>query len=125
MGEDEEVRTSEEDSAAAKAREEQQDVEQAREEMHKLEQEGPPDKLEDWPSGKAKYQTFGGPEGESGYEEGPTADLGPTDLRYHEDGSVTIGGEQVDDPDEYKGDPIPGGPTDEKTREVDEARDPD
>jgi hypothetical protein len=125
MGEEEEVRTSEEDSAAAQARDEQQEVEQAREEMHKLEQEGPPDKLEDWPSGKAKYQTFGGPEGESGYEEGPTAELGPTNLRYHEDGSVTIGGEKVDDPDEYKGDPIPGGPTDEKTREVDEARDPD
>jgi hypothetical protein len=135
MAEEDEVRTKEhesapgdssaDDSAAGKAREEQQEVEQAREEMHRLEEEGPPEKLEDWPSGKAKYQTFGGPEGESGYEEGPTAELGPTNLRYHEDGSVTIGGEKVDNPDEYKGDPIPGGPTDERTREVDEARDPD
>jgi hypothetical protein len=125
MADEEEVRNADDDSAADKAREEQQEVEQAREEMHRLEEEGPPEKLEDWPSGKAKYQTFGGPEGESGYEEGPTAELGPTNLRYHEDGSVTIGGEKVDNPDEYKGDPIPGGPTDERTREVDEARDPD
>jgi Fe-S cluster assembly ATP-binding protein len=28
------------------------------------------------------------------------------------DGSVTIDGEQVDNPDDYKGEPIPGGPTD-------------
>jgi hypothetical protein len=125
MADEEEVRSADDDSAADKAREEQQEVEQAKEEMHRLEEEGPPERLEDWPSGKAKYQTFGGPEGESGYEEGPTAELGPTNLRYHEDGSVTIGGEKVDDPDEYKGDPIPGGPTDERTREVDEARDPD
>src|ERR687896_1672434 len=102
MGEEDEIRTTQHDEAAEKAREEQEDTEQAREEMRKLEQEGPPGKLEDWPDGKAKYQTFGGPEGESGYEEGPTAELGPTNLRYHEDGSVTIGGEKVDDPDEYK-----------------------
>jgi hypothetical protein len=25
---------------------------------------------------------------------------------------VTVGGEQVDDPERYKGEPIPGGPTD-------------
>jgi hypothetical protein len=25
---------------------------------------------------------------------------------------VEVGGEQVDDPDEFKGEPIPGGPTD-------------
>jgi hypothetical protein len=107
------------ESAAAKARGEQQDTEQAREEMRRLERAGPPDKLEDWPDGKAKYQTFGGPEGESGYEEGPTSELGPSNLRYHEDGSVTIGGEQVEDPDEFKSDPIPGGPTDDAAREQD------
>jgi hypothetical protein len=105
------------DSAAAKARGEQEDVEQAREEMRRLEQQGPPDKLEDWPDGKAKYQTFGGPEGESGYEEGPTSELGPSNLRYHDDGNVTIGGEEVADPDEFKSDPIPGGPTDDTPRE--------
>jgi hypothetical protein len=25
---------------------------------------------------------------------------------------VTVGGEEVDDPESYKGEPIPGGPTD-------------
>jgi hypothetical protein len=119
MADEEEVRTTDDDSAAEKARSEQQDVEQAREEMRKLEQEGPPDKLEDWPDGKAKYQTFGGPDGESGYEEGPTSELGPADLRYHEDGSITVDGEEVDNPDEFRGEPIPGGPTDEKARDVD------
>jgi hypothetical protein len=33
-------------------------------------------------------------------------------VRHHEDGSVEVSGEEVDDPDEYKGAPIPGGPTD-------------
>jgi hypothetical protein len=118
MGEDEEVRGAQDDPAAAKAREEQEDTEQAREEMRRLEQEGPPDKLEDWPDGKAKYQTFGGPEGESGYEEGPTSELGPSNLRYHEDGKITVGGDEVDDPDEFRGDPIPGGPTDDNGRDA-------
>src|SRR5919199_933470 len=72
----------------------------------------PPDKLEDWPGGKAKYQTYGGPDSEGGYEDGATAKLGPSNLRHHEDGRVTIDGEEVDDPDEYKGEPIPGGPSD-------------
>jgi len=101
-----------EGKAAEKARAEEQEVEDAREEMDKLEEGDPPENLEDWPGGKAKYQTFGGPEGESGYEEGPTSKLGPSSLRHHEDGSVSIEGEKVDDPDEYKGEPIAGGPTD-------------
>ena len=33
-------------------------------------------------------------------------------MRHREDGSVEVGGEEVDDPDEFKGEPIPGGPTD-------------
>jgi len=55
-----------------------------------------------------------GPEGgeEGGYEDGATSKLGPSNLRHHEDGKVTIDGEEVDDPDEYKGEPIPGGPSD-------------
>ena len=71
-----------------------------------------PAKLEDWPDGKAKYETFGGPEGEHSYDEGPEQNLGPDSVRHHEDGSVTVSGEQADDPDQYKGEPIPGGPTD-------------
>ena len=99
------------DDAAQSARDEKEADEQAEQEMRALE-ENPPDKLEDWPGGKAKYKTFGGPEGQEGYEEAATAKLGPSDLRHHEDGSVTIGGEKVDNPDDYKGEPIPGGPTD-------------
>jgi hypothetical protein len=95
-----------------RAKDEQREVEDAKRQMEELEEGDPPDKLEDWPGGKAKYQTYGGPEGESGYDEGATSKLGPSSLRHHEDGSVSIEGEQVDYPDEYKGEPIPGGPSD-------------
>ena len=72
----------------------------------------PPKDLEDWPGGKAKYRTFGGAESDSGYGDGATEKLGPSDVQHHQDGSVTVKGEEVDDPDEFKSDPIPGGPTD-------------
>jgi hypothetical protein len=85
--------------------------ERGQEKMKELE-EDPPENLEDWPTDEAKYTTFGGGEGDHGYEEGPEVKLGPSGLRHHEDGSVSIDGEQVDNPEEYKGDPIPGGPTD-------------
>jgi hypothetical protein len=80
--------------------------------MSELEEGDPPERLEDWPGGKARYLTYGGPEGEEGYDDGPTAKLGPASLRHHEDGSVSIEGEKVDNPDDYKGEPIPGGPSD-------------
>lgn len=72
----------------------------------------PPKNLEDWPDDEAKYVTFGGREGDHSYDEGPEANLGPSGLEHHEDGSVSIDGDTVDDPERYKGDPIPGGPTD-------------
>ena len=75
-------------------------------------EENPPDKLEDWPDGKAKYRTMGGSEADSGYDEGPTAKLGPSEVRHYEGGKVTVSGEEVDNPEDYKGEPIPGGPTD-------------
>jgi hypothetical protein len=87
------------------------DPEETSDVMEKLE-EDPPKDLKDWPDDENKYETFGGPEGDHGYEEGPEAKLGPSGLRHREDGSVEIDGEEVDDPEEYKGDPIPGGPTD-------------
>jgi hypothetical protein len=105
------------DSAAdkdAKSEAEDED-EQAKQEIKKLEEEGPPEKLEDWPTGKAKYETYGGPEGEHPYNEGPEDQLGPADTRHREDGSVEVEGEKVDDPEELKGEPIPGGPTDPDT----------
>jgi len=83
----------------------------AEKKVEKLE-ENPPEKLEDWPTDDAKYVTFGGEEHKSGYEEAATSKLGPSSLRHHEDGSVSIEGEKVDNPEDYKGDPIPGGPTD-------------
>lgn len=85
--------------------------EDAKQEMRELEKD-PPEKLEDWPTGRAKYETFGGSEGDHAYDDGPEAKLGPSGVRHHEDGSVSVDGEKVDDPDEFKGDPIPGGPTD-------------
>jgi hypothetical protein len=100
------------DSAAETARKDEEEVEEAKQVMSELEEGDPPEKLEDWPGGKAKYQTYGGPEGEEGYDEAATKKLGPSSLRHHEDGSVTIEGEEVDNPDDYKGEPIPGGPSD-------------
>lgn len=105
-------------SASEKAQKEEEERDQAKETMEKLEKEGAPDEVEDWPSDKAKYETFGGPEGEHSYHEGPEEEqLGPSSLRHHEDGTVTIAGEEVDDPSDYKGEPIPGGPTDEDSNE--------
>ena len=89
------------------AQEQEREVEEAKEELHSLEEGDPPDDLEEWPSGRAKYLTYGGPEGTAGYDEGPTAKLGPSSLEHHEDGSVTIEGEEVDDPEEYKSDEGP------------------
>jgi hypothetical protein len=94
-----------------KAQEKEEERESARERMDEIE-EDPPDNLEDWPDDAAKYETFGGPEGEHSYEEGPETKLGPSSLRHHEGGGVSIEGEEVDDADKYKGEPIPGGPTD-------------
>jgi hypothetical protein len=94
------------------AQEKEEERESAKEKMKEIE-EDPPAKLEDWPDDAAKYETFGGPEGQHSYEEGPEVKLGPSSLRHTEGGGVTIEGEEVDDPDKYKGDPIPGGPTDE------------
>ena len=80
----------------------------AREEMERFsEQDEVPSDLEQWPDGKAKYMTFGGPEDENdeAYGEGDTAKLGPQ-VTHHADGSVTADGEKVEDPEAYKGDPI-------------------
>src|SRR4051812_4746298 len=98
--------------AAESAREEEEEVEQAKQEMSELEEGEPPKDLADWPGGKAKYLTYGGPDGGESYDDGATSKLGPSSLRHHEDGSGTVEGEEGDNPDEYKGEPIPGGPSD-------------
>src|SRR4051794_23692860 len=94
-----------------KAQEKEEERQAARERMEEIE-EDPPEKLEDWPEDSAKYETFGGAEGDHSYEEGPEVKLGPSSLRHLEDGGVAIEGEEVDDVEKYKGKPIPGGPTD-------------
>jgi hypothetical protein len=107
--EQEQTESSESGDGSAQSIEEQK--EKAREELEALEGD-PPKELEDWPSGDAKYETFGGSEHDTSYEDSATSELGPADVRHHPDGTVTVEGEEVDDPDKYKGDPIPGGPTD-------------
>jgi hypothetical protein len=96
---------------AKKAQEVDEAFKKGEEKVKELEDD-PPKRLEDWPTDAAKYQTFGGGEGDHGYDEGPEKNLGPSEVRHFEDGSVTVGGEEVEDSSEYKGDPIPGGPTD-------------
>ena len=91
-------------------------MEAAKEEIQQLE-EDPPEKLEDWPDGQAKYETFGGAEGDHSYDEGPEAKLGPGLGAPPRGRQVEVGGEKADDPDEYKGEPIPGGPTDPDAKE--------
>jgi hypothetical protein len=100
------------DSAQEAAQKEEQQVEEAKETMSELEEGDPPKDLADWPGGKAKYLTYGGPDGGESYDDGATSKLGPSSLRHHEDGNVTIEGEEVDNPEDYKGEPIPGGPSD-------------
>jgi hypothetical protein len=101
-----------EDEAAGKAQDDEDEVEKAKEEMHALEEGDPPEDLEDWPDGKAKYLTYGGPDSESGYDDGATSKLGPSDVERREDGSVAVGGEDVENPEDYKREPIPGSPAD-------------
>jgi hypothetical protein len=100
------------DEAANKAQEAEEKHEQAKQTMEEIEK-NPPEKLEDWPDDEAKYETFGGPEdGEAVYDEKHEEALGAHSVRHLEDGAVEVKGEKVDEPDEYKGEPIPGGPTD-------------
>src|SRR3954452_6241468 len=106
-----------ESEAAEKAKADEEEFEKAKEQMRELEEGDPPEKLEDWPDGKAKYETYGGPDPQSSYDEGLTSKLGPAALPYQEDGSIEIEGEKVDTPEDYKGEPIPGGPTDESSDE--------
>src|SRR3954447_23722185 len=95
------------------------DVEdEGREELRKLEEadEVPSDPKE-WPDGRPSSRPYD-KGGEEPFGEGKTAKLGPGSVVHHEDGSVTVNGEKVDDPSQFKGDPIPGGPTDPTAERV-------
>jgi hypothetical protein len=98
-------------SAGDKAQLEAKEREEAAERLRELEDD-PPTDLQEWPSDKGKYLTFGGADADHGYDEAATRNLGPSEVRFGEDGSVTVEGKKVDNPEDYKGDPIPGGPTD-------------
>jgi hypothetical protein len=74
-----------------------------------------PSDLSEWPAGKAKFLTLGGSEDPDRYGEGATSELGPAEVVHHAGGGVSVGGEQVDNPEDFKGEPIPGGPTDPNT----------
>jgi hypothetical protein len=71
----------------------------------------------DWPGGKAKFLTFGSGDDEA-YGEGATAMIGPAEVMHHAGGSVSVSGELVDNPEDFKGPPIPGGPTDPNAPEM-------
>ena len=89
------------------AQEKEEESEQAKQEMQALEEGDLPSDISEWPDGPGKYETFG--VDDDAYGEGATAKLGPADLERHADGSITIDGEKVDNPDDYKGEPIAGG----------------
>lgn len=81
----------------------EEEIERRMEELEK----DPPKDLSDWPEERElRMQTFGGREGQHGYNEGVEERLGPSDVRHEEDGSVTVKGEPVDDPSEFKGERI-------------------
>ena len=106
--------TEEQDTSAEDlAQKKEEEREKAQEEMRELEEgDDLPEGIEDWPSGPAKYETFG--KDDDAYGEGATEKPGPPNLTRHKDGSVSIDGEKVDNPDDYKGEPIAGGlPTDD------------
>src|SRR3712207_3857727 len=79
----------------------QKQWDEAHEKVAALEDD-PPKNLEDWPDDEAKYVTFGGGEGDHGFDEGPEKNLGPSSVLRHEDVSVEIDGELVDNPDDHK-----------------------
>jgi hypothetical protein len=92
------------DDEKSRAQQVQENWDKAEDKMREIEEGDPPIDLSEWPKDEAKYVTYGGGEGDHGYDEGPETKLGPSSLERHEDGSVTIDGEEVDDPDEYKSD---------------------
>lgn len=97
---------------------EQTGNDEAREEMRELEgRDDLPSDPREWPSGKSKTMTFGS-ESDEPYGEGPTAKLGPPSVEHHSDGTVSVGGKQVDNPEDFKGEPIPGGPTDPSSPDI-------
>lgn len=88
---------------------EQTKHEKAEEDMAAFEgQDEVPRDPRDWPKGTMSHLTFG-TKGDRAYGDGPTGMLSPAEVVHHDDGSVSVGGELVDNPERYKGEPITGG----------------
>ena len=98
-------------TAQEKAQAQEEKNEKAADEMRELEAGDPPTSLDDWPDGPAKYLTYGSGEDEA-YGAGVTGKLGPANLERNGDGSIVIAGDKVDNPGDYKAEPLEGGPTD-------------
>jgi hypothetical protein len=95
-------------SAEQHAQEHKEEQKKAADEMKEFEQRDEvPKDPSDWPSGKAKYITYGN-ESDEAYGEGNTAKLGPADVVHDDEGGVTVGGEKAD-PEDFKGEKIKGG----------------
>ena len=95
----------EEKSSQELAQEKEERSEQAQREIEELERSDDlPRDTAEWPDGAAKYETFG--KDDAAYGDGATEKLGPANLERHADGSVSINGEKVDNPEDYKGEPI-------------------
>jgi hypothetical protein len=62
----------------------------------------------DWPAGRAKYLTFGA-SGDEAYGDGATGMLGPAGVTHNDDGTISVAGKVVDNPEHYRGKPITGG----------------
>ena len=96
---------SEKADSGEKARQQGGERDEALAQMKEFEQQDElPRDLKQWPDGKAKYITFDNDSGVP-YGEGLTEKLGPP-VVHHEDGSVSVNGEKVDNPEDYKGEPI-------------------
>jgi hypothetical protein len=94
----------------------------AADEMEQLEaQDKVPRDPHEWPSNKAKYLTFAN-EDDDAYGDGATSKLGPAEVAHHEDGSVSVGGKLVDNPQDYKGKPISGGIIEQLLKHADRNR---
>ena len=97
---------------------EQTKHEKAVEDMAAFEQQDEvPRDPRDWPKGTQSHLTFGNKSDEA-YGTGPTSMLSPAEVVHHDDGSVSVGGELVDDPEKYKGKPITGGILDQISEHV-------
>ena len=108
MDEDEKDEQQQDEGQDDKAQQDEQTHEEAAEEMREFEKSDEvPSDLSEWPTGNAKYVTFG-EESDEAYGAGPTEKLGTAEVAHNEDGTVTVAGEQVD-PADYKGEPIKSG----------------